>query len=1145
MRTRFHLLILIIAVSASHAQDLKVLPAPVRMDFPDGYDVVGPNGNLVKALPQERAANVEGYIDHQGMRYYISDWSLKRLRENRIAPNLIRPRGRIVKEAPADGYDRLLSVLEPDAAKALKAAHQEAFSDPSNVQEHSRFSEIVHAVSEAVRSGDEQLARMGSQGVPQSRLADLRAYLHYGAVTDAAPVDWDAHLRLFNQLSLSRSKTTIPELSNSFPSPMIGRDENFPDLSVDWLHGWRRQSDPSLEAARKSPHATVQTRFSDKAKIASEVVGRRFVARSFAGDTSVYVFDAVTGAELGRVNPEALGYSLRDNGLTPINLNFDGSESFLVFRRNTDGFDGGVTYLLNLNTWELGSAPFAYPVLSKSGGRLELFNSEDRGQPGFPKTVANRGSVCSLGDGCDPGSPLRLEAVNRLLARFAKERKLYSEPTDQADAERGGIPPHFIEPAGDHRYDLKWPDVFGDSVMRLDLRQFSLIASETPVSPSTALLGAAKVPAAASRAPCFLGHLFSRQHVCADAKCRKEIEVNQAYRSRDGRWILPVFEYDRGLMPSGWELISTIGAWDSENNLWSALPAFPRSSPPAPFATSSPRRIPVALPGRIDKTNAPYRHHYFEAGQARLWVSSYDNVLHCVDLDRSEVLRCIEGIPAFQFFAVSGEWLLGVPDARVPLMELWSHESAKKILTIFPDRQGSFIAVSPEGYFATRGASRGQVVFRLGDRGFPLDQFDAKLNRPDLILAEMGAGNEERTRFLSVLAKRRLERIAEADSVEVPVVEFESAPKADEGNLECAIRAGSGGVAPEFIRAEINGVPVWSGRMEAPVTRFSVPLSEGENRLRVFGETGNGISSIPLEGRFSQARSATAKRFIVSIGVSRYQGPDMNLDFARKDAGDIAAAFSDPSRETEVLLLEDERFSVDSLDEIAAFLSKAAIHDEVILFLAGHGMLNENYEYFYAPSDMDFDSPESRGVPFARLEQILSEVHARKRLMLIDTCHAGYIDPEENERLLALASKGGTDGGHRSAMKFRSFQPAADGPGTRGGEKGGGLSGGELAKLREFFPDFSHRDGITVFAASGGAEFAWEKGETRNGLFTYAILTSLSDRKADRDGDGMISVPELLEAAAPKVTELSEGLQHPSSRGVNLLGGFVLGKVRD
>jgi hypothetical protein len=72
-----------------------------------------------------------------------------------------------------------------------------------------------------------------------------------------------------------------------------------------------------------------------------------------------------------------------------------------------------------------------------------------------------------------------------------------------------------------------------------------------------------------------------------------------------------------------------------------------------------------------------------------------------------------------------------------------------------------------------------------------------------------------------------------------------------------------------------------------------------------------------------------------------------------------------------------------------------------------------------------------------------------------------------------------------------------------------------------------HR-GINIIGASGGAEFALESAQWNNGVFTASIIEALRDKKADLNGDTRISVGELRDFLAQRVSELTKGAQKPS-----------------
>jgi hypothetical protein len=72
-----------------------------------------------------------------------------------------------------------------------------------------------------------------------------------------------------------------------------------------------------------------------------------------------------------------------------------------------------------------------------------------------------------------------------------------------------------------------------------------------------------------------------------------------------------------------------------------------------------------------------------------------------------------------------------------------------------------------------------------------------------------------------------------------------------------------------------------------------------------------------------------------------------------------------------------------------------------------------------------------------------------------------------------------------------------------------------------------HR-GINIIGASGGAEYALESAQWNNGVFTASIIEALRDKKADLNSDTRISVGELRDFLAQRVSELTKGAQKPS-----------------
>src|SRR5207253_6830652 len=76
-------------------------------------------------------------------------------------------------------------------------------------------------------------------------------------------------------------------------------------------------------------------------------------------------------------------------------------------------------------------------------------------------------------------------------------------------------------------------------------------------------------------------------------------------------------------------------------------------------------------------------------------------------------------------------------------------------------------------------------------------------------------------------------------------------------------------------------------------------------------------------------------------------------------------------------------------------LQQAKVEDQVVLFFAGHGLLDKKLDYYFCTVDIDFREPARRGLLYEEIEGLLDGIKARKKLLLIDTCHSGELDKED------------------------------------------------------------------------------------------------------------------------------------------------------
>ena len=151
---------------------------------------------------------------------------------------------------------------------------------------------------------------------------------------------------------------------------------------------------------------------------------------------------------------------------------------------------------------------------------------------------------------------------------------------------------------------------------------------------------------------------------------------------------------------------------------------------------------------------------------------------------------------------------------------------------------------------------------------------------------------------------------------------------------------------------------------------------------------------------------------------------------------------------------------------------------------------------------------------------MLDQTAARRKILLLDTCHAGEVDKAEIENLkISVPKSEGVVKGIEIAA--RSDKVILDNNG--------------LAKIdeitTELFADLRLGSGAIIVSASGGLEYAYESPKWSGGVFTYAIRLGLEEMKADANRDGKITIAELREFVGKNVFELTEGRQKPNTRG--------------
>lgn len=472
---------------------------------------------------------------------------------------------------------------------------------------------------------------------------------------------------------------------------------------------------------------------------------------------------------------------------------------------------------------------------------------------------------------------------------------------------------------------------------------------------------------------------------------------------------------------------------------------------------------------------------------------------------------------------------------------------------------GSPIITLPDNYYLRFSQAIKGVHFSDGVHTYPMEQFDLRLNRPDIVMERLGEPSEA-VAIAKELREKRLKRMGVTEEMlkpdfHLPEVQIltEFPPSTQSRHLTLQIRAEDSKYPLARLLVYVNNVPVNGANGESLSSlntqslerSIPVTLAVGRNKIQVTVNNSAGADSIYATAEVICAAPATKPNlYVAAMGVSNYANQQFNLKYAAKDAEDLArklkARAGDAYGEVKELLLKDGEVTKDALSKVREFLKPATVDDSVILFMAGHGLLDDKYDYYFGTSDMDFNNPAGRGIAFDDMDDILADLPSRKKSLLMDTCHAGELDADE-KKVLAAADASAT-----GAIQLASNNAVAvRAVGTRGmavkGIEGAKGKSEWYERISAMFVDLRRGSGSTILSSSAGAEYAFESGEQKNGLFTYAVLEALDGKNAaDADKDGQVTMKELCESVKKRVQDLSGGKQTPNTRRLNLESDFTL-----
>src|SRR5512135_1205739 len=426
-------------------------------------------------------------------------------------------------------------------------------------------------------------------------------------------------------------------------------------------------------------------------------------------------------------------------------------------------------------------------------------------------------------------------------------------------------------------------------------------------------------------------------------------------------------------------------------------------------------------------------------------------------------------------------------------IKLWSLDE-RKLLGTLSAEQGTtdWVAYTPEGLFDSSVGGEGQVTW-LDDREILSFDQVAERFRVFKLTDPLRRGIRPKAPDFPRAPPPRL-------SIDAP-----ARPAQKERVVPLTISLGE----PELanLRLYQNGVPVQTDVDLGikPGTRrltAQVRLRHGLNRFYVMaGRPG----SIDVEGRSPVVEvrydgpDTPAQLHIIALGVSKYRRADRSLQFADRDAEQMAEflhqkGLGDLGAPGARIILTNEQVSEDRVN--AAFAQvrdrvKGRPEDTVVVFMAGHADTLDNRFYLLLSSFPFRDAPNGAGAAapppialgsdaalgYAAVYRNIARLNALQRLVMIDACQAEAI---------------------------------GDDPGVR--------------QIQELIDVGARRAKTAYLLAARRGEPANEQAALQHGLMTYVLLRGMGDpnlesipgssvlgdlSNADRDKDGMVTTDEL------------------------------------
>ncbi len=494
------------------------------------------------------------------------------------------------------------------------------------------------------------------------------------------------------------------------------------------------------------------------------------------------------------------------------------------------------------------------------------------------------------------------------------------------------------------------------------------------------------------------------------------------------------------------------------------------------------------------------------AADRQSFVIGTDTTITRVRADGSLMWQIWPEAPTYGLVLAANEQLLiaALGDGTIRWFRASDGVELLAFFTHAPDRR--WIAWTPKGFYAASAGGEDLNGWLVNGQSwdstpdfFPLSRFRSQYYRPDIVqavldtldeptaIAEANARNSRGGSGGAEEIKDILPAVAEFidGSIEIETTQTDI-------QLKYRIRSPSGRSVTR-VEVLIDGRPLTSRAAvavdeaeDASILQLTIPPRDSEITIIPYvGDQAGMAAVMPVRWRGTKIETVRPKLYALLVGVSKYKDSKLTLNYAAKDATDMAQVLERQAGvyydSADIKLLLDDEATEEAIEtELSRLRRKAKPEDIVVVFMAGHGFTDTAQDFYFLPTtvDMNPDSVAATAIDGTILRKNLSRIPG-KVVLFMDACHAGA-----------------------------------------------GIEGGSMVDMAGVANGLTDEAGVVMFASSAGREVSYESPEWGNGAFTAALIQIFNDPKA-YGNDGKLSISELDEELTTRVEILTGGKQTP------------------